>query len=65
MKKQWERDKFDPPATQKLLNRLSPKFVQVTTSGISTTTPNFIQIGLGVVFLRMRDFTPLGSPSVL
>jgi len=28
---QWEREKFDPPATQKPLNRWSPKFVYVTT----------------------------------
>jgi len=27
--------------------------------GISTTTQNFIQIGLGDSFLRMRDFAPL------
>ena len=56
---QWERGKFDPPATHKPLNRWSPKFVQVTTSGISTTMQNFIQIGLGVSVLRMRDFAPL------
>jgi len=30
-------------------------------SGISTTTQNFIQIGLGVSVLRMRDFAPLGT----
>ena len=47
-----------PLATQKPLNRWSPKFVYVTTSGISTTTQNFIQIGLGVSVLRMRDFAP-------
>jgi len=57
---QWERGKFDP-ATQKPLNRWSPKFVYVTTSGISTTVQNFIQIGLGVSVLRMRDFAPLGK----
>ena len=28
-------------------------------SGISITMPNFIQIGLGVSVLRMRDFAPL------
>ena len=28
-------------------------------SGISTTVQNFIQIGLGVSVLRMRDFAPL------
>ena len=50
-----------PPATPKPLNRWSPKFVYVTTSGISTTTQNFIQIGLGVSVLRMRDFAPLGK----
>ena len=50
-----------PPATQKPLNRRSPKFVYVTTSGISTTKQNFIQIGLGVSVLRMRDFAPLGK----
>jgi len=47
------------PATQKPLNRWSPRFVYVTTSGISTTMQNFIQIGLGVSVLRMRDFAPL------
>ena len=56
---QWEMGKFDPPATQKPLNRLSPKFVYVTTSAISTTVQNFIQIGSGVSVLRMRDFAPL------
>jgi len=30
-------------------------------SGISTTMPNFIQIGLGVSVLRMRDFAPLAT----
>ena len=30
-------------------------------SGISTTKQNFIQIGLGVSVLRMRDFAPLGT----
>jgi len=30
-------------------------------SGISTITQNFIQIGLGVSVLRMRDFAPLGT----
>jgi len=58
---QWERGKFDPPATQKPLHQWSPKFVYVTTSGISTTMQNFIQIGLGVSVLRMRDFAPLGT----
>ena len=29
--------------------------------GISTTMQNFIQIGLGVSVLRMRDFAPLGT----
>jgi len=48
-----------PPATQKPLNRWSPKFVQVTVSGISTTKQNFIHIGWGVSVLRMRDFAPL------
>jgi len=33
------------PAPQKRLNRSSPKFVWVTTSVISTTVQNFIQIG--------------------
>jgi len=28
---------------------------------MSTTTQSFIQIGLGVSVLRMRDFAPLGS----
>jgi len=30
-------------------------------SVISTTVQNFIQIGLGVSVLRMRDFAPLGK----
>jgi len=30
-------------------------------SEISTTMQNFIQIGLGVAVLRMRDFAPLGT----
>jgi len=30
-------------------------------SVISTTMQNFIQIGLGVSVLRMRDFAPLGT----
>jgi len=47
------------PATQNPLNRWSPKFVYVTTSGISTTMQNFIQIGLWVSVLRMRDFAHL------
>jgi len=59
---QWERGKIDPPpAFQKPLNRWSPKFVWVTTSVTSTTKQNFIQIGLGVSVLRMRDFAPLGK----
>ena len=49
------------PATQKPLNRWLPKFVYLTVSGISTTMQNFIQIGLGVSVLRMRDFAPLGT----
>ena len=40
-----ERGKFDPPAPHKPLNRWSPKFVWMTTSAISTTMQNFIQIG--------------------
>ena len=34
---------------------------KITTSGISTIMQNFIQIGLGVSVLRMRDFAPLGK----
>ena len=49
------------PATQKPLNRWSPKFVYFTVSAISTIVQNFIQIGLGVSVLRMRDFAPLGT----
>jgi len=30
-------------------------------SVISTTVQNFIQIGLGISVLRMRDFAPLGK----
>ena len=33
---------------------------QVVTSGKSTKCKIFIQIDLGVSFLRMRDFAPLG-----
>jgi len=53
------RGEIWPPATQKPLNRWSPKFVKVTTSGISTTKHNFVQNSLGVSVLRMRDFAPL------
>ena len=47
------------PATPKPLYRRSPQCVYVTSSGISTTTQNFIAIGLGALVLRMRDFAPL------
>ena len=50
---------ISPPATQKPLNRWSPKFVYVNKSAISTIVQNFIQIGLGVSVLRMRDFAPV------
>jgi len=30
-------------------------------SGISTTKQNFVEIGLRVSFLHMRDFAPLGT----
>ena len=49
------------PAIQKPLNRSSPKLVQVIMSGMPTNVQNFIQIGSGVSFLRMRDFAPLGA----
>jgi len=49
------------PATQKPLNRWPPKFVRVATSVIYITMRKFIQIGLGVSVLRMRDFQPLGT----
>jgi len=49
------------PAPQKPFNRWSPKFVWVTMSVISTAMQNFIQIGLGISVLRMRDFAPLGT----
>ena len=52
------------PATQKPLNRWSPKFAYLTTSGISTTVQNFIQIGLGVSVLRMRDFEPQSDSAI-
>lgn len=53
----WEREKFNPPpATQIPLHRWSPKFAQMTISGISATVPNFVGIGLRVSYLRMRDF---------
>ena len=32
---------------------------------MSTTVQNFIQVGLGVLVLRMRDFAPLGRKSRL
>jgi len=60
-KKSMGKGKIWPPASQKPLNRWSPKFVWVTTSVISTTMQNFIQIGSGVSVLRMRDFAPLGT----
>ena len=47
------------PPTPKPINRWSPKFVYVTSSAMSTIMQNFIQIGLGVSVLRMRDFAPL------
>ena len=61
---QWEKVKFDPPPPKKPLNRWSPKFVYLTTSGISTTVQNFIQIGLGVSVLRMRDFAPQSDSAI-
>ena len=33
----------------------------VTMTVTSTTAQNFIQIGLGLSVLRMRDFAPLGT----
>ena len=42
---QWERPKFDPPATPKALNRSSPKFTYVIMSWISTIMKKFIHIG--------------------
>jgi len=33
-------------------------------SGISTTVQNFIQIGLGVSVLRMRDFAPQSDSAI-
>ena len=57
---QWERGKFDPPPPKNPWTDGHQKFVYLTMSGISTTTQNFIQIGLGVSVLRMRDFAPLG-----
>jgi len=49
------------PRPQKPFNRWSPKFVWVTTSGISTTMQNFIQIGSRLSVLRLRDFATLGT----
>jgi len=34
---------------------------KICTGGISTILQNFIQIGSGVSFLRVRDFAPLGE----
>jgi len=45
---QWERGKFDSPP---------PK------NPLSDGHQNFVQIGLGVSVLRMRDFAPLGAKS--
>ena len=56
----WERGKFDPPRHPKTPQSLVTK-ICVTTSVISTTTQNFIQIGLEVSVLRTRDFAPLGK----
>ena len=53
------REEIWPPVNQNPLYRWLPKFVYVTKSGISTTMQNFIQIGLKVSVLRMRDFAPL------
>jgi len=41
----WERGKFEPPPKKKTFDRWSPQFVKVTTTGISTTKQDFIQIG--------------------
>ena len=54
----WERGKFDPlppknPSTDGHGNLCRSVCI---TSVISTTIQNFIQIGLGVSVLRMRDF---------
>jgi len=57
---QWERGKFDPRHPNPL-NRWSPKSALVTALAISTIMQNFIQIGLGVSVLRMRDFAHLGT----
>jgi len=48
--------KFNPRHPKKTLNRSSPKFTYMITSEIAITPANFIQIGLGISFLRMRDF---------
>jgi len=48
--------KFNPRHPKKTLNRSSPKFSYMITSEIAITPANFIQIGLGISFLRMRDF---------
>ena len=50
------KDKIWPSLTPKPLNLSPPTFVQVITSWTSITMQNFIQIGQGISFLRMRDF---------
>ena len=52
-------------ATPKHFNRSSQKFAQVTTSRISTSLKNFIQIDSGVSFLYMRDFQHPKLPRLL
>ena len=47
---QWRRENFEPPATPKPLNRSSPKFVKVITSGISTIMQNFFRPDKGFRF---------------
>jgi len=61
MKADGKGGNLTPRSPQKNPNRWSPKFAWVTTSVISTTMQNFMQIGLGVSLLRMRDFAPLGT----
>jgi len=59
--KSMEKGENWPPRHPTTLNGWSPKFIQATMSAISTTVQNFIEIGLRVSVLRMRDFAPLGT----
>jgi len=50
-----------PPPPKNPLTDGHQNLCRQSTSAISTNMPNFIQIGLGVSVLRMRNFAPLGT----